>query len=73
MSSPVVCLSRMAEASSVLDVIHSTINDPTAEHEFNKEELLLALKTSITLQGLLAKEIPPQTHVYSAGIAFCHM
>lgn len=73
MDSTIVCLSRMAEASAVLDKIHSTIYDPTPEHDFNKQELLLALKTSITLQGILAEEIPPQTHLYSAGIALCHM
>lgn len=60
------------EASLVLDRIYSTIHDPTPVHEFNKQEIVLAVDTSVSLQGILAKEIAPQEHIYSSGIALCH-
>ncbi|PVH98152.1 hypothetical protein DM02DRAFT_566804, partial [Periconia macrospinosa] len=72
-NSPLVRFSRMVEASAVLDKIHSAIHDPTSEHEFNKQEIILGVETSITFRGLLAEEIPPQDHIYSSGIALCHI
>lgn len=57
----------------MLDKIHTTINSPTSEQIFNMEEVMLTVKTSMTLQTILAKEIPTEEHIYSGGLALCHM
>lgn len=72
-SSPISRFSRLVEASSMLDKIHTTINNPTSEHVFNMEELMLTVKTSNTLQTILTEEILAEDHLYSGGLGLCRM
>ncbi|KAK4957081.1 hypothetical protein LTR10_005039 [Elasticomyces elasticus] len=64
---------RLVEASSLLDKMHTTISSPTSEQTFNMEEVMLTVKTSISLQTILSEEIPPEDHLYSAGLCLCHV
>ncbi len=57
----------------MLDKIHTTINSPTSERMFNMEEMMLTVKTSTTLQTILAEEILAEDHLYSGGLGLCHM
>ncbi|KAF2115878.1 hypothetical protein BDV96DRAFT_59676 [Lophiotrema nucula] len=71
-NSPVSRFARLVEASAMLDKIHSTINSPTSEQTFNMEEVMLTVKTSISLQTLLTEEILAEDHLYSGGLGLCH-
>ncbi|KAK3661595.1 hypothetical protein LTR56_000083 [Elasticomyces elasticus] len=64
---------RLVEASSLLDKIYTTISSPTSERIFNMEEVMLTVKTSITLQTILTEEILADDHLYSGGLALCHV
>ncbi|KAK5677467.1 hypothetical protein LTS10_010039 [Elasticomyces elasticus] len=64
---------RLVEASSLLDKIYTTISSPTSERKFNMEEVMLTVKTSITLQTILTEEILADDHLYSGGLALCHV
>ncbi|KAK5712459.1 hypothetical protein LTR15_012039 [Elasticomyces elasticus] len=64
---------RLVEASSLLDKMYTTISSPTSEQTFNVEEVMLTVKTSISLQTILSEEIPPEDHLYSAGLCLCHV
>jgi hypothetical protein len=57
----------------MLDKIHTTIHSPTSEQKFNMEEVMLTVKTSITLQTLLTEEILAEDHLYSGGLGLSHM
>lgn len=57
----------------MLDKIHTNINSPSPEQIFNIEEMLLTVKTSITLQTILAEEIMADDHFYSGGLSLCYM
>ena len=72
-NSPLSRFARLVEASAILDKIHTTINSPTSEQIFNMEEVMLTVKTSITLQTILTEEILAEDHLYSGGLALCHM
>ncbi|KAH8703840.1 hypothetical protein BGW36DRAFT_287451 [Talaromyces proteolyticus] len=68
-----VCrLSRLFEASTLLDKMHTTLQNPTAEHMFNVEEVLLLVNTSINLQTILMKEIGDENKIYSGGLELCN-
>jgi hypothetical protein len=71
-TSPVCSLSRIFEASSLLDKIHTTLNSPTVEHEFNTEELILTVQTLINLQTIVSGEIGDGIHLYSSGLGLCN-
>ena len=64
---------RLVEASAMLDKIHTTINSPTSEQIFNMEEVMLTVKTSLTLQTILTEKILAEDHLYSGGLGLCHM
>ncbi|KAK3659075.1 hypothetical protein LTR56_001512 [Elasticomyces elasticus] len=64
---------RLVEASSLLDKMYTTISNPTSEQTFNMEEVMLIVKTSMSLQTILSEEIPPEDHLYSAGLCLCHV
>jgi hypothetical protein len=57
----------------MLDKIHTTINSPTSEQTFNMEEVMLTVKTTITLQTILTEEVLTEDHIYSGGLGLCHM
>jgi hypothetical protein len=57
----------------MLDKIHTTINSPTAEQVFNKEEVLLIVETSIALQQILADEVPTRDRIYSGGMTLLNL
>lgn len=71
-TSPICSLSRIVEASSLLDKIHTTLNSPTVEHEFNTEELILTVQTLINLQTIVSGEIGDGIHLYSSGLGLCN-
>jgi hypothetical protein len=59
----------------LLDKIHNaieTIDRPTPEVVFDKDELILTVKASVNLQTLLNEEIGDGIPLYSSGVAFCH-
>lgn len=72
-NSPFSRFARLVEASAMLDKIHTTINSPTSEQVFNMEEVMLTVKTSITLKTILAEEILAEDHLYSGGLDLCQM
>ena len=57
---------------SLLDKIHTTLNIPTAEHEFNTEELILTIQTLINIQAILNEEIGNRIHLYACGLGLCN-
>ena len=71
-NNPIYRLSRLFEASSLLDKIHTTINSPTAEHALNLEELILTVQTLINLRTILTEEIGDGIHLYSSGLSLCN-
>ncbi|KAF4631364.1 hypothetical protein G7Y89_g6759 [Cudoniella acicularis] len=71
-TSPLCRLSRLFEASSLLDKIHTTVNSPTAEHAFNMDEVILTVQTLINLQTILDEEIGDGIHLYAAGLGLCN-
>jgi hypothetical protein len=71
-TSPIYRLARLLEASSLLDVIHTTLNSPTAEHAFNIDELMLTVQTLINLQAILDEEIGASIYLYSCGLGLCN-
>lgn len=72
-NTPVSRFSRLVEASAMLDKIHTTIHSPTPEQIFNMEEVLLTVKTTITLQTISTEEILAEDHIYSGGLGLCQM
>ncbi|KAK4948606.1 hypothetical protein LTR10_012610 [Elasticomyces elasticus] len=44
-----------------------------SEQMFNIEEVMLTVKTSITLQTILTEEILAEDHLYSGGLGLCHI
>lgn len=71
-TSPVSRFARLMEASAMLDKIHTTINSPTSEQIFNVEEVVLTVKTSISLQTTLTEEMLVEDHIYSGRLGLCH-
>lgn len=72
-NSPVSRFARLVEPSAILDKIHTTINNPTSEQTFNMEEVMLTVKTSITLQTILTEEIMAEDYLYSGGLGLCQV
>jgi len=71
-TSPIYLLARLVEASSLLDKVHTTLNNPTAEHAFNVEEWILTLQTLTNLQTILNEEIGDGIHLYAGGLSLCN-
>jgi hypothetical protein len=71
-SSAIVRLSRLFEASSLLDQIHTTLNSPTAEDAFNMEELILTIQTLLNLQTILNEDVGDGVHLYAGGLSLCN-
>jgi len=71
-NSPICRLSRLFEASSLLDKIHSTLNSPTSEHAIDVEELILIVKTTINLRAILNEEILDGIYLYARGLDLCN-
>jgi len=70
---PLIPLARLVEASNLLDKIHTTVNSPTTEKEFNIEEYILTIQTIINLQKILDQEIDGGIRLYAGGLALCNM
>ncbi|KAE8397464.1 hypothetical protein BDV37DRAFT_291983 [Aspergillus pseudonomiae] len=70
--SPLWQLSRMYEASTLLDSIHNALHNPTSEQAFNVEEIGLLVETSHSLRTLLTKEVEDMDQIYSGGLGLCH-
>jgi hypothetical protein len=60
------------EASSLLDNIHAIINNPTAEHTFCVDELILTVQALISLQNILNEETADGLLLYSSSQALCN-
>ncbi|TAQ87791.1 hypothetical protein B7494_g3891 [Chlorociboria aeruginascens] len=70
-TSPICRLSRLLEASALLDKIHAILNNPTAEHAFNIDELLLTIHAALDLQTILNDEIGDIKPLYAGGLGLC--
>ncbi|KAB8273796.1 hypothetical protein BDV30DRAFT_248870 [Aspergillus minisclerotigenes] len=70
---PLWQLSRIFEASTLLDNIHNALHNPTSEQTFNMEELRLLLETSYSLRTLLIDEVEDADQIYSGGLGLCHI
>jgi hypothetical protein len=57
----------------MLDKVHTAINSPTSEQIFNMEEVLLTVRTSISLQQILADEVQASDRIYSGGMALLNL
>lgn len=69
---PIHELSRLVEASSLVDKIHVNLNSPTPEQAFNFEELILTVQASTNLKTILYNEIGDRDPLYSGGLHLCH-
>lgn len=70
--SPLWQLSRIFEASTLLDNIHNVLHNPTSEYAFNVEEIGLLVETSYSLRTLLIEEVEDADQIYSGGLGLCH-
>jgi len=52
--------------------MHTTLNNPTAEHAFNMGELILTVQTLINLETILTEEIGDGIHLYAGGLGLCN-
>ncbi|KAE8319549.1 hypothetical protein BDV41DRAFT_520188 [Aspergillus transmontanensis] len=68
---PLWQLSRIFEASTLLDNIHNALHNPTSEQTFNTEEIGLLVETSCSLRTLLIEEVEDADQIYSGGLALC--
>ncbi|KAI2959661.1 transcriptional regulator family: Fungal Specific TF [Aspergillus niger] len=68
---PLWQLSRLFEASTLLDNIHNALKNPTSERTFNTEEIRLLVETSYTLRTLLIEEVEDADQIYSGGLGLC--
>lgn len=57
----------------MLDRIHTTIHSPTSEQMFNMEEVMLTIKTSVSLKTILVDDIRVDDHLYSGALGLCNM
>ncbi|KAE8452547.1 hypothetical protein EG329_000450 [Mollisiaceae sp. DMI_Dod_QoI] len=71
-TTPIYRMSRLFEASSLLDRVHTVLHNPTAEHAFNMEEVMLVVGTLNTLQTILIGETEGGKQVYSGGLGICN-
>ncbi|GKZ31299.1 hypothetical protein AbraIFM66950_011659 [Aspergillus brasiliensis] len=71
--SPLWQLSRMYEASALLDNIHNVLHNPTPEQAFNVEEIGLLVETSYSLRTLLIEEVEDADQIYSGALGLCHI
>lgn len=69
---PIHKLSRLVEASSLVDRIHVNLNSPTPEMAFNMEELILTVQASTNFKTILYDELGEEDPVYSGGLHLCH-
>ncbi|KAI9925368.1 hypothetical protein MW887_006296 [Aspergillus wentii] len=70
--SPLWQLSRIFEASTLLDNIQNVLHNPTSEQAFNVEEVGLLVETSSSLCTLLIEEVEDADQIYSGGLGLCH-
>ncbi|OOF96660.1 hypothetical protein ASPCADRAFT_514912 [Aspergillus carbonarius ITEM 5010] len=71
-TNPLWRLSRVFEASTLLDSIHNVLQNPTSEQAFNAEEIRLFVETSNSLRTLLVEEIEDADEIYSGGLGLCN-
>lgn len=71
-AAPLYRLSRLFEAFSLLDKLQTTINEPTAEHLFNMEEVMQIVTTLNSLKTILIGETL-EGEMYSGELAICDM
>lgn len=72
-TSPVCRVSRLFEASTLLDKIHATLNNPSTEQMINLDEFFLTIQTVSNLQTILNEEIGSGVHLYNGGWVICNM
>ncbi|TVY23821.1 hypothetical protein LHYA1_G007573 [Lachnellula hyalina] len=72
-TSSICRLSRLVEASSLLEKIHATLNSSPLEHELNVEELILTVQTLVILQGILNLEVGEGIYLYAGGLNLCNI
>lgn len=72
-TSPLAHFARLAEASAMLDKTLTTINNPTSEDSFNREEAMVTIQATTTLQKILLAEIPIERQLYSAALGLCYV
>ncbi|TVY41848.1 hypothetical protein LOCC1_G004835 [Lachnellula occidentalis] len=66
-------LSRLIEASSLLEKIHITLNTSPVEHEPNIAELILTVQTLVVLQGILNQEVGDGIYLFAGGLNLCNI
>ncbi|OQU94685.1 Fungal specific transcription factor domain-containing protein [Cladophialophora immunda] len=65
-------LTRLVEATTLLDKIHAILNSPTAEHQIDVEELILTVQTVINFQTEIDKEVGDQACAHVSGLGPCN-
>ncbi|KAH8586621.1 hypothetical protein B0O99DRAFT_644030 [Bisporella sp. PMI_857] len=65
--------SRLFEASSLLEKVHKTLNEPTRHQSFNVEELAVIVQTLKSFEAVLQQEIPERLNFYSGALALCRI
>jgi hypothetical protein len=65
--------SRLFEASSLLEKVHTVLNEPTTHQSFNIEEMTVIVQTLKSLEAVLQLEIPERLKIYSGALALCRM
>jgi hypothetical protein len=69
--SPVARLTRLVEASAMLDKVHFFINKPLLEFLQSADELVLVIQTSTSLRTILEDEAPKENWLYCGAIVLC--
>ncbi|KIW29622.1 uncharacterized protein PV07_05425 [Cladophialophora immunda] len=65
-------LTRLVEATTLLDKIHAILNSPTAEHQIDVEELIFTVQTVINFQTEIDKEVGDQACAHVSGLGPCN-
>ena len=62
---------RLFETSNLVDKVHTTLHEPTAQHSFNMEEVMLIVKTLNSLEAVLLQDIPEESKIYASSLSIC--
>jgi hypothetical protein len=73
LTGPVCQISRLLEASTLLDKLHVIVKGSTAEHIFKLDEIMLLLDASNNLRTILLGEAEDGHEGYSGALALCNM
>ncbi|PVH74506.1 hypothetical protein DL98DRAFT_499702 [Cadophora sp. DSE1049] len=65
--------SRVFEASSLLEKVHTTLHEPTKHQSFNVEELAVIVQTLKSFEAVLQQEIPERLKLYSGALVLCRI